>query len=197
MTLDPEALAARLAAQELDPLHPEAGEREAAVAMILRFHLTEPEVLLMRRTEHPEDRWSGQISLPGGHRDPGDDDLLFTAIRESREEVGLDLAREARSLGRLPRVQGKARGRSVPLSIFPFVFHATGDGDPTPGVEAQEVFWFPLRRAASGELASTHRYHRGEAIYELPSWTYEGRVVWGLTYEMLGRLVRVAGWSGA
>src|SRR5262249_36046360 len=96
--------------------------RRAAVALILRG--AEPEVLLMRRSEREGDRWSGQIGLPGGHADALDEDLLATARREAREEVGLDLAQSARLLGSLAPVQAKARGYLLPMWITPFVFAA-------------------------------------------------------------------------
>ena len=171
-----------------------AKPRKAAVAMILRTADTtgplRPEVLLMRRAEHPLDRWSGQISLPGGHQDPGDTDLLATAVRESREEVAVDLADSARLVGSLPRVQARARGKMIPMGITPFVFEVTGAIEPSPGIEAQEVFWFPLARAQAGELDAEHRYRRDDGlIRKLPSWSFEERVVWGLTHMMLSDLL--------
>jgi len=181
------------------PAEPADEERRAAVAMILRAQeedgpaaRTAPDVLLMRRREHPEDRWSGQISLPGGHKDPGDADLLATALREAREEVGVDLARSARLVGRLPRVQARARGRIVPMGITPFVFEVTRAVAPHPGIEAREVFWFPLARAGTGELDQEYRFTRDDGlVHTLPSWRHEERIVWGLTHRMLAELLRL------
>jgi 8-oxo-dGTP pyrophosphatase MutT (NUDIX family) len=163
--------------------------RRAAVAILLRGN--EPEVLLMRRIEREGDRWSGQIGLPGGHKDENDADLVATAMRETREEVGLDLAREAELAGVLPAVQAKARGFLLPMWITPVVFVARGEPEPVPGPEAIEAFWFPLARARRGEFASTHTYLRGEEQRVLPAWRFEERVVWGLTYEILGGFLRV------
>ena len=70
---------------------PPSDTRHAAVALLLRgVHLDELEVLLMKRAEREGDRWSGQIGLPGGHEEEADQDLVETARRESREEVGVD-----------------------------------------------------------------------------------------------------------
>ncbi|NOT31236.1 MAG: NUDIX domain-containing protein, partial [Planctomycetes bacterium] len=119
-------------------------------------------------------------------------DLLATALRETSEEVGVDLAAAAELLGNLHPVQAKARGRLLPMWITPFVFSLRGELAPAPGPEAAEVFWFPLTRARAGEFAWTHRYQREDEERVLPAWRFEERVVWGLTYEILSELMRVA-----
>jgi 8-oxo-dGTP pyrophosphatase MutT (NUDIX family) len=186
--MDPDELARRLGALPEGPVLTQPTTKRAAVAIVLAEHL---EVLLMRRAERADDRWSGQIGLPGGHADAVDADLLATARREAREEVGLDLARDARLLGRLPPVQAKARGALLPMWITPFVFHAARELVPRPGPEAVEVFWFPLDRARAGELAWTYRYRRDAEDRVLPAWRHGERVVWGLTYEILSGFLRV------
>jgi len=188
--MDPEELARRLRELPAGPVLQES-TRHAAVALVLRTTAGGAEVLLMRRAEREGDRWSGQIGLPGGHADPGDLDLHATALREAREEVGVDLATGARLLGALRPVQAKARGYLLPMWITPFVFHATSELVPVPGPEAVEVFWFPIERARGGELAWTHRYLRDREERILPAWCFEERVVWGLTYEILSGFLRV------
>ena len=167
--------------------------RGAAVALVLRALSGEPEVLLMRRAERAGDRWSGQIGLPGGHADPGDADLLATALREAREEVGLDLSQDARLLGHLPPIQARARGQILQMWITPCVFALETSVEPALGVEATEAFWFPLERARAGHLDWTYRYPRdGEEARVLPAWRFEERVVWGLTYDILSGFLRMA-----
>jgi 8-oxo-dGTP pyrophosphatase MutT (NUDIX family) len=190
--MDLDELARRLRALPDGFTPSEETTARAAVALVLQDADVAPEVLLMRRVEREGDRWSGQIGLPGGHVDTGDRDLVATVLREVREEVGLDLARDARPVGRLPAVQAKARGYLLPLWITPFVYQARAGLAPVPGPEADEVFWFPLERARSGELASTHRYVREGEERVLPAWRFGERVVWGLTYEILSGFLRVA-----
>ena len=62
----------------------------AAVALVLR-QAPALELLLIKRSSSEDDPWSGQMALPGGRRDPADAGLQHTAIRETHEEVGLDL----------------------------------------------------------------------------------------------------------
>ena len=51
----------------------------------------EPEVLFIKRAARIGDRWTGHVALPGGKRDPEDEDDRAVAIREASEEIGLDL----------------------------------------------------------------------------------------------------------
>ena len=146
----------------------------------------------MQRAERTGDRWSGQIGLPGGHAEPGDPDLLATALREAREEVGLELGRDARPLGYLLPVQARARGRLLPLWITPYVFALETGAEPVLGSEATAAFWFPLARARAGELLWTYRYHREGEERVLPAWRFEEYVVWGLTYDILSGFLRLA-----
>ena len=83
----------------------------AAIAVTLRMGEREPELLLIKRSEHEGDPWSGHVACPGGRREPGDADLAATAMRETLEETGIDLARVGRVLGTLddlasPRYRG-------------------------------------------------------------------------------------------
>ena len=182
-----ERLARALAASDPEPAE-SIDERRAAVAILLRDNA--PHVLLMRRTEDPNDRWSGQISLPGGHQDAGDADLATTAAREAVEEVGVDPRLTGRLLGEMPAIQAKARGVIVPMRITPFVFALNEPVSPEPGPEATETFWFPLDRAAKGEFDEVYRYKRDDgSIRKLPSWRYEDRVIWGLTHQMLSNVI--------
>ena len=169
---------------------PEVEER-AAVAIALRPGNGEPEVLLMTRAKRAGDRWSGQVSLPGGREEAGDGELSSTAVRETREEVGLDLAQRGTPLGRLPVVQARARGRLLPMTITPFVYAVDGDPPLTVGEEATEAFWFPLGRAHDGALDSRFALGEGSTARTLPCWRFEGRVIWGLTFEILRGFLEV------
>ena len=93
-------------------------DRRAAVALILRDGAAGIELLFIRRAEHPMDPWSGQMAFPGGRAEPGDRDLEATAIRETLEEIGLDLG-EAERLGALDEVRAMARMRPMNLTIQP------------------------------------------------------------------------------
>jgi 8-oxo-dGTP pyrophosphatase MutT (NUDIX family) len=176
----------------LDAREPERleGDKRAAVAAVLRqVGEDEPEILLIRRAEHPEDPWSGHMAFPGGRHDPTDRDLLHTAVRETDEELGLALDRHARLLGRLEDIPAVARGRRTGLIISPFVFELVGEPDLVPNHEVAEALWAPLGPMLRGEIATVRPYEHEGQRYEMPAFDVEGRVVWGLTYHMLGRLL--------
>ena len=167
------------------------GSRRSAVACVLRYERAAPDVLLMKRAERPGDRWSGQVSFPGGREDERDDDLQATAIRETREEMGIDLLAHTRFIGRLRTIRARARGGVLPLTVTPFVFVQERPFTVQLNDEAVASFWLPLDQAASGQLSAEYHYKAGPMTMKLPSWRYGDNVVWGLTYKMLENLLDV------
>jgi 8-oxo-dGTP pyrophosphatase MutT (NUDIX family) len=64
----------------------------------------DPEILFIKRATRVGDKWNGHVALPGGKRDPEDDDDAITAMREALEEVGIDLSyTNAIAVGNLPQ----------------------------------------------------------------------------------------------
>lgn len=171
-----------------DPRAAADGRRRAAVAALLHDAASGPRVLLMKRAEREGDPWSGHISLPGGRFDPKDPDLHAAALRETREELGLDLA-GARYLGQLPALQPRMAGPNG-IEVTPFVFLTDIAVEPQCGPEALAAFWLPLESAAAGHYDGTYTYP-GSAM-TFPSWNYEGHVIWGLTWRILGDLLVAA-----
>jgi len=166
--------------------------RKAAVAAILREHSGEAELLFIRRAEHPRDPWSGQMGLPGGRVEPVDASPLEAAVRETREEIGLDLAALGSSLGRLSEVRTHLPLGSVPHSVVPFVFSVDGDPPLAPNEEVQEALWVPLAFLADGRNRSSFTWVRTGLPLPMPCIRYEGRVIWGLTLRIVDELLSVA-----
>jgi 8-oxo-dGTP pyrophosphatase MutT (NUDIX family) len=165
---------------------PEDGRRRAAVAVVLHDEPS-PRVLLMQRAERDGDPWSGHISLPGGGYQPSDGDLRVTAIRETREELGIDLD-GSRLLGSLAPIHPRLTGPNG-IEVTPFVFATTAALEPVCGPEARAAFWLPIDLAASGALDGTYTYPLSQMTF--PSWTYEGHVIWGLTHRILQSLLEL------
>ncbi len=170
------------------------GPREAAVALLLRPR-EELELLLIKRAEHPGDPWSGHMALPGGRREPLDADLLATAMRETREEIGIDTTAGDR-LGALDEVHPRSV-RLPSIVITPFVLavppHAAARPDPG---EVEAALWVPLSALADERAAD-------ELILELegtrrtfPAYRYGEYVIWGLTHRILQQFLEVAREAG-
>jgi 8-oxo-dGTP pyrophosphatase MutT (NUDIX family) len=161
----------------------------AAVAIVIREATDGPQVLLIRRADHPGDAWSGHMAFPGGREDPADESPLATAIRETFEEVALDLGQAGRLLGQLAPLPAVARGRPVGMTIVPFVFELVADAELTYSEEVVEAVWVPLDPLLQGRLRTTFTVDRGGGeIVDLPAHDVDGRIVWGLTYRMLDSL---------
>ena len=190
--LQPPRLAATLTTRSPTTIPLLVAPKRAAVAMILRAGQGGVELLLMKRAERPGDRWSGQISMPGGMAAAHDEDLRATAMRETHEEVALDL-RVAVALGRLDDQVAMAKGRVLPMAITPWVFAVDASVVPEPSDEAVEVFWMPLVPVLRGELNDVWRYEMAGLHHDLPAWRVRGHLVWGLTHRMVSRLLAIAG----
>lgn len=189
--LDLATIAARLAPSRSAGHQPRPGSH-AAVAAVLRTGTAGAEVLLIQRAERAGDPWSGHMAFPGGRRDAADRDLVATAVRETREEVGLDLDTHGALLGRLADVDAVAKARRTGLTVTPFVFALEREVELTfDATEVAAALWAPLGPLARGESAGTVPYTIEGRTLDLPCWRVEGRVVWGLTYQMLRSLFEV------
>src|SRR5215218_7778746 len=100
----------------------EPAPRQAAVALALREALNgELELLLIKRADYAGDPWSGQVALPGGRHEPGDPTLEATAVRETFEETGVDLAAHGAPLGTLDEIYPRTPVLP-PIVVRPHVF---------------------------------------------------------------------------
>ena len=162
----------------------DAGAERAAVALILRDAPAGMEILFIRRAEHPQDPWSGQMAFPGGRREPGDAELRLTAIRETAEEIGIDLAACAQPLGALDELRATARLRPMNLVITPFVFRLTSPAEVRLSDEVRSIHWLPLEQLLSEKARSTMEYVHQSTALQFPCLRLEGLVIWGLSYRM-------------
>jgi 8-oxo-dGTP pyrophosphatase MutT (NUDIX family) len=156
----------------------------------VRPRLTDLQLLMIRRAWFDGDPWSGHVALPGGRRDPADRDGLHTAIRETAEEVGIDLAAGGVLLGALDEV--KPTGGAPPIQVGPYVFAVPAVTEPTPNHEVDTAFWIPLRHLADPASAVEHLHalETGEHL-TFPAIGYQEFVVWGLTYRILAEFAEV------
>lgn len=182
-----EVLDLRRAKERLRRLAPFEGAEtaRAAVATVLREGSAGPDVLVIERAQCAGDPWSGQLAFPGGKRDPEDTSLLATALRETREEVGLELHPSA-FLTRLGDVVARTRGTRVAQFVF-----ALDDASSqlTPNDEVTAILWVPLARLAASDTHGMFRYSGAQGMFETPGVRLDEHVLWGMTYRMAQQLV--------
>lgn len=161
----------------------------AAVAAVVRDGDGDAETLMIHRAEDPRDPWSGHMAFPGGRVEARDADPLAAALRETREEVGLDLDTEGTLIGRLSDVAAVGRGRPMSLVIEPYVF-AVDDLPPLrPNHEVAEIVWVPLAFLRDRTNRSTVPWKHGEITVNLPCYRWNDHVIWGLTFGMVDELI--------
>lgn len=161
------------------------GARFAAIALVVRPADTGPELLMIKRAEVVGDPWSGHIACPGGRMDLGDTDLAATAVRETREETGIDIARDGALLGALDDLSPRTP-RLPPIIIRPFVGVVGRHVEIRANREVAEAFWVPLsaiRERASWGLGTVIVREAEEA--QVPTFRHGDHTVWGLTERAL------------
>lgn len=131
---------------------------------------------LIKRTQHDLDKHAGQISLPGGKQDSGEN-LKDTAIREVFEEIGLQ-AEKIKPLVKLTTLP-------VPISsflVYPFVSYYLENSEyKINPQEVQSVFEVSLTQL----LDSDNRREEYQEDSRVPYYAFNGEKVWGATAMIL------------
>jgi len=161
-----------------------AGNRTpAGVAMLLRGGSAGPEMLLVERACHPGDPWSGDLGFPGGKLAAGEVDLRQAALRETREELDLDLTR-AHYFGRLADLPGA----HLPVLVRCFVFQVPRDIELRPNYELQAAYWVPLATLydPARQVMAPVRFRQSDLLRPAIRLPLPGRnILWGITYRLV------------
>ena len=167
--------------------------RRAAILLAMRARADgEPELLMIKRSDFEGDPWSGHIACPGGRMEPEDRDLAVTAVRETLEETGIDVAVDGRLLGYLDELSPRTP-HLPPLVIRPYVALVRADVHIVPSNEVADAFWVPLPALRTTEAWGTDTVHvrgRDRTVSVFRHGTY---TVWGLTERVLRQFMSYVG----
>jgi 8-oxo-dGTP pyrophosphatase MutT (NUDIX family) len=140
-------------------------------------------MLFTRRTMKVKDH-KGQVSFPGGVAEEGDATLLDTALRETREEIGLapDLVRVVGRLRPYDTITG--------YRIHPFVGLLRGRPRVTPSdVEIDEVFFVGMATLMDEATFRESSVEWEGEVYTVRAYEWGGPLIWGATANILSELI--------
>lgn len=158
-----------------------------SAVLIAVTHVAEPHVILTKRSANLSSH-AGEVAFPGGKWDEGDGDLLETALRESREEVGLQAEHVFEVVGQLKPVVSRSG-----LNVTPYVAIVDDEAQLTPNLqELDSIFKVPLTFFMDGSnVRSKAIDYKGQRVV-IPAYHYDGYMIWGLTAFMIVDLVNSA-----
>jgi 8-oxo-dGTP pyrophosphatase MutT (NUDIX family) len=164
--------------------------QEAAVVVPVVERGTAPHILFTKRADHLQDH-PGQMSFPGGGREPADESLRATALREAEEEVGLEPS-EVDWVGRLDDIRTVTR-----YSVRPFVGRVPDRRYEPCDEEVAEIAVLSIPDLTDrSNYESEFRDHPYYGDIRLHYFHVDGFTVWGATARMLVQFLDLAaGWE--
>ena len=160
----------------------------AAVAIMVREGSEATEMLMIRRATREGDPWSGHMGFPGGRRDPEDASNFSCALRETREEIGVDLSQWGTPLGELSDVNTGWRKDRPEMLVTPFIFQVGELPALTPNYEVDDVVWVPLHFLMNEANREPLEWDWKGKKMETDSYLYDSYRIWGLSLMMIDEM---------
>lgn len=159
---------------------------ESAVLVPIFCKDGEYHILFTQRSEQvPQHK--GQVSFPGGAKTTTDATLMDTALRESREEVGLK-AEDVDIVGELDDTPTTTSGFNISpfVAFIPYPYKFT-----MSPFEISEIFSVPFSALLHKAKKRKERYNFGGQVFVGYTYEYQGRVIWGATAKIVQQLLKL------
>ena len=127
---------------------------------------------------------AGEISFPGGKLDPNDSDLLDTALRETSEEIGLNVSKDE-IVGQLKPVKTLNSG----FLILPFISLLDDISPLVTNSEVEKILHIPLTpflKTVAIDSDPSHNF-----IDEMYTFEYQNQIVWGASARILKQIENI------
>lgn len=173
-------------------LNQEPSKLSAAVAIVLRDGDNGTEFLLMQRAKHDADPWSGQMAFPGGKVEQADASSMAAAIRETAEEVAVEL-QEQDYIGQIDDIYGHNISSKNNLHISCYVFKPEHELSPSGNHEVADIVWMPISFLNDANNAHDF-YHPKDPSMKMPAVMINvdrEQVLWGLSLRMLQMMFEI------
>ena len=157
----------------------------AAVLIPLFFKEGQAHILFTKRTEHLSQH-KGQIAFPGGKADQEDADLMHTALRETREEVGIK-SEHVQVLGRTDNFLTNTFYLVSPfvgMYDFPYPYKVNHH-------EIDRLIEVPLAHLLQPEIFEQKPFHKDGNTWLVHYYYYESDVIWGVTGFLLSNFISI------
>ncbi len=158
----------------------ELGKKFRLASILVVIYGDKPMIVMTEKPKHMKFH-AGEISFPGGKLDPGDSDLLETALRETSEELGLIIARD-QVIGQLEPVVTLNSG----FLILPFVSVVKEIPTLIANAEVEKVLYIPLESFLKTQARDADPSHN--IIQEMYTFEYHNQVVWGASARILKQI---------
>jgi 8-oxo-dGTP pyrophosphatase MutT (NUDIX family) len=165
---------------DVNPVLKDFGKNKLASVLVVIYGQS-PVVIMTEKPKHMKFH-AGEISFPGGKLESADSNLLETAIRETREEIGLSL-RTNQIIGQLDPVITLNSG----FTILPFVSVIDEIPPLSANAEVEEIFHIPLEpflKTMANDPDPSHNL-----IQEMFTFEFQGKIVWGASARVLKQIV--------
>lgn len=163
--------------------------RLSAVLIPLYAHRDEPHVILTRRAAHLRTH-SREVAFPGGGQEPGDADLWETALRETREEIGLDPA-AATCIGELDPFFTVGSDSLVHSYVAELPAGRPAGLRPDPS-EVEKILHVPLGKLLAPDVYRQELWPRDGTMRPINFFEIPGDTIWGATAAILRQLLVIA-----